>query len=236
MSQAKYYTYEDYSNENYTYNKFMVIYDINLCVAAFDGVHTEPQDDGDCTTAIVCTMCAEHTFKDAMEHVSGENMIYADFMQAGQYYVGCINDGCMCGTYEKAEALFTCLGYSAQEFGGYGITVGYKVNNSAIEKYIQAMGCTVRYGVFAVSAEKLGDGDVMESENTIIAEILNNAYDIFELKIVGITDENKDVKLALGAYVSFTGKDGTSYSCMQADTPSAGDKYSFVSYSDIIGK
>ena len=75
---------------------------------------------------------------------------------------------------------------------------------------------------------------MFENENAVIAEIQNKAYDVFELKIFGFTEENRDSKLALGAFVSLTNDGGTTYSCMQVGAPNQGDKYSFVSYSDVL--
>ena len=233
-SKATTCSYEDFVNDNYTKKNLMYIYDINLCVAAFGGVHTEPQDDGDCTTAVICKMCAEHTFKAAKEHITDERLTYVSFTEAGEYYFGCTNDGCTLGTTERAEALFVCLGYSAQEVGGFGITLGFKVNNLAISKYAEVTGYTVSYGVFAVSQEKLGGNDIFENENAVIAEIQNKAYDVFELKIFGFTEDNKDSKLALGAYVSLTNDAGTTYSCMQVGAPNEGEKYNFTSYNEVL--
>ena len=235
-SKTTYCTYEDYVAGNYKAKTCMIIYDINLCVAAFGGVHTEPQDDGDCTTAVICKMCAEHTFKAAKEHITDERITYESFLQAGEYYFGCTNDGCSHGTTEKREALFVCLGYSVFVSGKGGVTVGFKVNNTAVSEYAEVSGYTVSYGVFAVAAEKLDENDVFEDEDAIIAEINNKQFDIFELKIFGFTDENKDAKIALGAYVSQTNEQGTTYSCMQVGTPNPGEKYCFVSFNDLISE
>ena len=239
LSQGKYYTYEDYINGNYTYNKFMVIYDVNLCVAAFDGVHTEPMDDRDCTTAEICTVCAEHVFKAAMEHSNDERITYANFMEAGEYYIGCINDGCQCGTIKKVDALFTPLGYSVLESGAGEIAIGYMVNKAAVDKYENLTGKTLKYGLFLVSEAKLGENDIFSasgaSNGVISVDMSNRAYDVFELRVFGFNDENKDAKIATGAYVVESDEEGTEYSYLQSSTPTEGKKYCFLSYNEMVG-
>lgn len=239
LSQGKYYTYEDYINGDYTYNKFMVIYDVNLCVAAFDGVHTEPQDDGNCTTAVTCSMCKEHTFKEALQHTIGEKITYTSFLEVGEYYNGCTNDGCTVGTTEETKALFAFLGYSVAEFGNGGMAICFSVDKEAIAKYEQVTGDTVKYGLFAASQKKLGTADIFDSngnaaDGVINADVTAFDLDIFELKITGLTDENKGARLAIGAYVAVTGEGGVEYSYLQSSAPASGEKYYFVSYNDVL--
>ena len=239
LSQGKYYTYEDYINGDYTYNKFMVIYDVNLCVAAFDGVHTEPQDDGDCTTAVTCSMCKEHTFKEALQHTIGEKITYTSFLEVGEYYNGCTNDGCTVGTTEETKALFAFLGYSVAEFGNGGMMICFSVDKDAVAKYEQVTGDTVKYGLFAASQKKLGAADIFDSNGNAAGGVINadiTAFelDIFELKITGLTDENKGARLAIGAYVAVMGEGGVEYSYLQSSAPASGEKYYFVSYNDVL--
>ena len=85
--EAKSYSYSDYAANNYT-DRYKLIYDTNLCVAAFDGSHTEPVDDGDCTTALICSVCADYKYKEAEEHTISERVTYASFLQDGEHYIG----------------------------------------------------------------------------------------------------------------------------------------------------
>ena len=139
------------------------------------------------------------------------------------------------------DAMFTCLGYSAQENGKGGITIGYTVNNEAITEYKAITGKALTYGVFAVSKDRLGDNDIFGSDGTVAegvinAEIKNYDFVVFSIKLVGFTDAQKNVKLAMGAYVEVTDGEATEYSYMQSGTPSENEKYCFVSYNDIVGK
>ena len=94
------------------------------------------------------------------------------------------------------------------------------------------------------SQSKLGTNDIFgedgkASSGVINAEITSYEFASFELKIGGFTNENKDKKIAFGAYVIATDKEATDapaeYSYLQVGTPNTGEKYSFVSYYDVVG-
>ena len=141
----------------------------------------------------------------------------------------------------EIPALFECLGYSAPEDGKGGIAVGYTVNNEAIKEYIEITGKTLKYGVFVVLQSNLGENDVFGEDGTaasgvLSADITHSKLSAFELKVVGFADEQKDIKLAMGAYVAVTDGENTEYSYMQGNEPNENEKYSFVSYNDVAGK
>ena len=164
---------------------------------------------------------------------------YVRFNEEGTKTLICASCGAQ--SYEKTTPLFTCLGYSAPENGIGGIAIGYTVNNNAINEYEELTGKAIKYGVFAVSQDRLGVNDVFADDGTVAegvinAEITNYEFAAFELKIVGFTDEHKDTKFAMGAYVAVTEGKTTEYSYMQDDSLGENEKYSFVSYNDIAGK
>ncbi len=219
---------------NYT-GSCKIIYGVNLCVAAFDSVHTEPKDDANCETAVVCSMCNGHTFKAAKTHVNAESITYASFIANGLYTVGCTNDGCSVGTKEEVKPLFGFSGVSTPIDGRGVMTVGYSVNYDEIARYESITNTTISYGVFAVLKDKLGSNDILDaSGNPISGAIkaeISREYASFDLKISGFeTKDHKALKLALGAYViDNTGK----IFYMQEGIPQEGEKYVFVSYSDV---
>ena len=240
LSQAKYYTYEDYLDENYTYNKFMVIYDCNLCDVAFDGIHTNPGDDGDCTTALICSMCNEYTIREALSHISSERLTYTSFMKEGEYYVGCTNEGCEHGSTEKLEALFTCFGYSTPEYEGGAVALGYFVNHKAIERYEELSGNTVKYGLYAAVKETLGDNDIIDSNGNASAGAIkagfeNSAYSNLFIKMFGFGDK-KDAEFTIGAYVEIVNDGASEYSYLQIGEPKEGEKYAFIKYNDFVSQ
>lgn len=237
-SKTAYCTYEDYISGNYTAKTCLFVYDANLCDAAFGGVHTEPNDDGDCTTALVCSMCAEHTFKEALEHQMGEKLIYTSFTEKGEYYSGCINDGCTCGEAVEKDALFICLGYSVSEFGATEIAIGYMASSECITLYEAVMGKDVTFGVFAVSQNKLGDNDIF-GENGASAGVISydtsvSEFSVFELRLYGFEGAQKDAKIAIGAYVCVADEDICEYSYIQEGTANQGEKYYFASFNEML--
>ena len=171
-----------------------------------------------------------------------------DYENATISYESFIENGTLtsyCTRCNKAETvstdpLFTCLGYSAAENGDGGIAVGYTVNKTAINTYEEFANVSLNFGVFAISQEKLGTGDIFD-ENGILAanaisfDVTDYEYSAFVLKIVGFTEAQKEVKLAMGAYVAVNDGEKTTYSYMQDDK--AGEKvgnYYFVSYNTIV--
>ena len=239
-SKTTYCTYEDYAAGNYATNKAcLFVYDANVCDAAFEGVHTQPKDDGDCTTALVCAYCAEHVFREAKTHIESERITYESLTGKGEYYFGCTNEGCTLGKITETEALFTCLGYSASEIGTGGIVVGYLVNGAAVAEYERVIGLSIELGVFAVSKDKLGANDVFSADGTAADGVIKvnmtaQMPTAIEMKVVGFNDDNRDYKLAMGVY--FAEKDGESaeYTYLQIGTPNEGEKYYFASFNDVL--
>ena len=171
-------------------------------------------------------------------HTIFVGLIYESFLNDGYYGYDCercddVNKD------QKAPALFECLGFSASSTGD-GISLGFKVNNEAVANYTSVTGKAVKYGVFAVSQNKLGDNDIFDengeaTEGVINAPIGRTDFTAFDIKVVGFTDGNKNSPIALGAYVALTENGKTTYSYMQEGTPNEGEKYHFVSFSQIIG-
>ena len=205
------------------------------------GEHTY-EDDGDCTTECLCTVCNE-TMVEARQHIIKETITYLNgFLNVGEKTGTCLNEGCLKNITPKiTNPLFACLGYSAPENGEGGIAIGFTVNNEAIAEYKKATGKTLKYGVFVVLKDRLGNNDVFGEDGTVAegvinAEITDYEFVAFELKVVGFTDTQKYTKLAMGAYVAVTDGETTEYSYLQSGTPNENEKYCFVSYNDIVGK
>ena len=168
-------------------------------------------------------------------------IVYENYMAQGHKEYKCDRCGDV-NTDEKAPKLFVCLGYSAPTYGNnVGITIGYTVNSKAVTEYETLTGSTIKYGVFAVAKEKLGENDIFDENGTVAngvinAEITNYDFAVFNIKVVGFTDEQKSAKLAMGAYVAVTDENGTEYSYLQDNTKGElNGKYFFVSYNDILG-
>ena len=152
-----------------------------------------------------------------------------------------------CGFEKSAgtiSALFICDGYSIPEDGRTELVVGFSINHEAIKEYEVLAKKTIEFGAFAASQAKLGDNYIFDEngkvlENVVAAKIDGDSYGMFELRISGFTDEQKNIKLAMGAYVITMSVESTEektveYSYLQPITPNDGDKYHFVSYNDVL--
>ncbi|MBO5262337.1 MAG: leucine-rich repeat domain-containing protein [Clostridia bacterium] len=199
---------EKYSTGNY------IIYGYNPCEAFCEPFYT---NDMDFNTTIA----------------------YESYLEYGKKAVVCpvcktLGDGV------EVAPLFTCLGYSASESGMCGIVIGFTQNNEAILEYKNVIGKFFKYGAFAASRNALADKDIFGKDGTaekgvINVEFTNYRFDAFELKIVGFTDAQKDIKFAMGAYVVVTDGETVEYSYLQSDEPNGNEKYCYVSYNDIAG-
>ena len=211
------------------------VYNYSRCEAFSNGVHGEATVKNDCVA--ICNVCGTYI----VNHVDGNTSVvinYSNYSLSGEKVTACQREGCGYTEISEMPALFTNLGFSAAEYPGGGMSIGFKVDKKAIEKYEEITGETVNYGVFASLAEKIGANDIFGADGkalagVIVADITNTGFDIFNLKIVGITDEQDDIDLAMGAYVGTT-KDGkTEYAYLQGGTPETGAKYFFASYTDV---
>ena len=173
-----------------------------------------------------------------LENAIVANIVYGDFTSIGTKVLKCPRCSAEDITGGEAPALFTCLGYSAPEDGRGGIAIGFTVNNEAIKEYEEATGKTVKYGLFATMSN-IGTDDIVDengvptNDSTLVAEVPKD-YVILELKITGFTDEYKDTRFAMGAYVEVTDDEAREYSYLQYGTPDENEKYCFVSYNDVI--
>ena len=233
-------SYSDYkaSPSRYTEGRY-IIYGTNACDVYYG--HTVNEE-----TANSCAGVCERCGTPIVNHTEKENLTttvkYQDgYMAAGTKTVVCNNPGC---TYEETEgvpALFTCLGYSAPENGNGGIVIGFSVNKVAVAEYENISKQTVGYGVFAVLKDTIGANDVFgedgnASGGVVYADLTSYDFSVFELKIIGFTDDQKDIKLAMGGYVAVTSENTTEYSYLQEGTPVNGEKYVFTSFNEIISK
>ena len=165
------------------------------------------------------------------------SLSYEHFDKEGRKTMICSK--CGAENKEGIAPLFTSLGYSVTENQAGGIVMGYTVNQIAISEYETVMGKKVEYGVFVGLQGTVGKNDIFDKDGkalagVVCAQITNYEFTVFELKVSGLTDEKMNVKLAMGAYVKETHGDEVKYSYMQNDAPDENEKYSFVSYNDIL--
>ena len=233
------------ANNIISYNNYLELADKsgNHFVTNYTSCAYNNGDHGELSTTGPCVGKCNDCGATVVYHNDDKNLlttvIYSNYGEVGTKTIACQNDSCTYNVTEETPALFTCLGYSAPEDKRGGIAIGFTVNNAAIKEYEEATGKTLKYGAFAAAKQKLGNSDIFGSDgkvasNVIAAEISGYEFVSFELKIVGFTDEYKDSKLAIGAYVSESDESGTEYSYLQSGTPDENEKYCFVSYNDIV--
>lgn len=163
---------------------------------------------------------------------------YESYLEDGIKATKCVDCDSL-AMEEVVSALFKCLGYSATETGKAGITIGFVVDNVAIDEYKSAIGKEVNYGIFAVVKDRLGDNDVFANDGTlasgaISADFTSHRFDLFELRIVDFKDEHKDIEIAMGAYVAVTENGIAEYHYLQPGTPEENESYCFVSYNSVM--
>ena len=149
-----------------------------------------------------------------------------------------------CGTKSDAgviSPLFIFGGYSIPDDGRAELVVGFSINNDAIKEYESITKSKLNYGAFAALQIKLGDNYIFdeegnEQENVVAVKIEGYNYGMFELKITGFKDDQKDLKIAMGAFVTVTTEEKTEYTYLQGALPNQGEKYHFISYNDILNQ
>ncbi len=130
--------------------------------------------------------------------------------------------------------------YHKSENGANGISIGFIVNNEAIDEYEEISGKTVKYGVFVVQKDKIGDNSIFAQDGTsangvLSFEIRTVDFVAFDLKVEGfVTDEQKNAELVMGAYVKVTDEESTEYSYLQESAPNEGERYNFASYNEVL--
>ena len=173
------------------------------------------------------------------EHVSTTTIKYENgFASAGVKTVGC--GKCNSSSAVEANALFVCLGYSIPDDERIGIAVSYTVDNDAVAEYKTING-NFEYGVFAVLGEKIGTNELFKEDgslttNSVCADLTADTnLAAVSLKIVGFTtDEHKALGLAMGLYVKEVNEGKAVYSYLQSHAPESGQKYSFISYNQVL--
>ena len=211
----------------------------NHCNYYYNGEHLN--DTNPCV--INCTRCnSVNVPKENPVHNEFVSISYESFDTKGTKTVSCTNEGCAHTITEQLSPLFTCQGYSAPEDGSGAVVIKFTVHAEAILEYEGLTGKTVKYGLFAASKNALGTGDILDENGNAIngsikADVSDTEYVALTLKMVGFdTDESKEAKFAIGAYVETTLDGNKEYSYLQVGAPENGEKYCFISHNEVFSK
>ena len=210
-----------YSGLNETYTSGVIVYNVNSCDIYYGGYHVE-------------TDKIEYMFIDENGNPTTE-----EYTSRLKVFCPC---GRNCGNetiIKIVPALFKCLGYSVFEGAQNGITVGFMVDNDAILEYTTFTGKEIEFGVFAASKDKLGNGDIFDASGLVTSGVIavpihGREFGLFEIKIVGFKNEQKNSLVTMGAYVATTKDGNTEHYYIQPDLPLQSEKYSFVTYDDLL--
>ena len=214
-----------------------IVYDYSWCEAFNQGVHGTINATNACVG--VCSVCGDTV----VNHTDGNaavSITYSNYALAGIKTTACQNVGCGHSETTEASALFTCLGYSASETDGTGISIGYRVDYDAIKTYKELTGTTLSYGMFATTKQAVGNGDIFDADGNTVSgaialDVTKSGFTFLSLKMVGFdTEESKAVEFAIGAYTVTTENEQKKYSYLQHGTPLENQKYAFIKYSDYV--
>ncbi len=217
-----------------------VLYVLTLADCVTAATKTDYNYD-DATSSVVVTADNKYSQDNpALGHTTDGaplSVSYESYLKSGNAEYICTRCGVR-HTTPSLEPLFVALGYSHFEGEEGGISAGFRVNAEAISLYEQYLDSTFNYGVFAVSEVNIGDGEIFDeqgiaSRGVISTQITEYEFNRFQIKIVGFTETQKDLNLAMGAYVEIDNGETKKYSYLQSEMPSENQKYSFVSYNGI---
>ena len=202
---------------------------------ALTGEHAS--DSNPCV--INCSYC--HVVKAKENPVHNELIAIAyenGYDKIGQKHVACTNEGCGYENTIDAAALFVCEGYSIPDDDRIGIAIVYKFNKAAIEEY-ELTNSSFKYGIFAVAETKIETNELFKADGSLttssVCADLSNTVTSATLKIVGFnTEVQKDLKIAMGIFTTEGQAGALKHTYAQAKAPNQGDKYSFITYNDIL--
>lgn len=232
ISYADYLALEDKSGK-------YAVYNYSWCEAYNNGNH-EITGTNPCVG--FCSVCQNNVVNHSENAETAYTVEFVNFGEAGKKITYCTNEGCTYKVTEELGALITCRGFSVPENGEGAITVGYTINQAAIDEYVRLTGETVKYGMFAALKLTLGDTDLFDENGEIIdgvisAEMPENKFSVLNLRMFGFdTDTQKAAEVAIGAYVITENEDAKRVDYVQDKKFEASGKYIYVSYNSVYDK
>ncbi len=186
------------------------------------GNHTL-EDDHDCTTAEICTVCKNEIVVANDSHALKVEISYENgYLSVGVRAESCTNDNCEYCKTTNPRALFEFLGYS-KDMSSTQMCVGYNIAYAEIEEFKAVNNLTTfEYGLVAGVSQNIPsakplevvDGKVQAKvlEKGSIAQATISEYELvlIDFKLLGFAD-HQDLEVLMCAYVY----DGTSLVYLQ---------------------
>ena len=209
-------SYNDYkaNPSDYTDGRY-VIYGANVCEIQYNNEH-DLEEVNSCLEQRACqrTNCTYILIPDYNEHAIVETLVYASFVENGQYSRGCSRAGCTAIDEEStANPMFMAKGYSNNE---NGIAGGYTVNIEEYNKYVRINGKKITFGVLMLNPKYLdGKDGFFDGTNVNIdgekgyvkVEVTDVTYTNFTYSITGFDNNSKNVDLVICAFAYVEGED-----------------------------
>ncbi len=186
---------------------YYFVYGYNTCKAFYEGTHTA-EAINDCQGQ--CTRCQEIA---VLENPTHTNVWYFADENGNEMNISTdivATHSCeICGTVEATEEIATIilpLGYTQTENGA--VQLGYRasINHTALARYEELSGNTLKYGMLAGVADETSDGTpisvneegkLVADNATVIVNMTGAGYTVLEIKITGI---DKATSLYCNAY------------------------------------
>lgn len=172
-----------YKDTASTENKNYVVYGYNACKAFYEG---------------------EHSFNEPSYGFLGKEYV-SSYVKTGV----CQNCNDKVVT-ELTGALFTNKGYSKELDGTY-FDYGFVANREEIAKYEALTGNTVSYGIIAAKKTASESGALIDEngvaiDGAILMSFDTTSYNLYNVKVTGISSENAETQIYCSAYVYEAGK------------------------------
>ena len=168
--------------------------------------HSQPQDDFNCETALVCPACLTYEYVASMTHVLDKGIELSDLFAGGCTFVGCINEGCLVREETAFDAIFVWMGYSVSTYGnGLSIVQGYAINRDSFNVALDNLD-GFEIGVFA-TVNKTGKemSPTLGDENVIFAPLGSVVNNYIDIKLIGIPTGEADTDFVCCIYAKLNG-------------------------------
>ncbi|MBQ3041533.1 MAG: leucine-rich repeat domain-containing protein, partial [Clostridia bacterium] len=135
---------------------------VNHCDVYYGGEHA-CEDDGDCTTPLICDTCGKVFEADISIHKLQVEVKYDNgYANEGYKRNACTICNSFVASEEKLAPIFTCLGYSTSEDNS-GIATGFVVNQDSLQEY-ESTGKKITFGVVVFNPKYLNSDTVFTAD------------------------------------------------------------------------
>lgn len=149
---------------------------------------------------VICEYSSCDAFYDS-NHVGETQMVYGDNMYFENANICVVCTRCQNTAVEETlSPLFKSLGYS---YSSNAIMQGFGINETVLAEYKAFYADSeISFGLIATAFANAEDGNLLKAEKKAVVDLTTKGYDIFEMKITGISAENYATSLFLCGYIT----------------------------------